>query len=112
MSEGEPVTTIQLHDLEKEGVLEDLIAQGRAPGSFVRAFTSPAGDKDKLFNHLVNGTPVQRISEEVVFCFVPPEGIKPKDKALGSASWGYEVLTPDGTSRGYAKMYEMTPSPS
>lgn len=110
MSESEPITTIQLHPLEQDGILEDLIAKGRGPGGFVRAFCSAPIDPDKAFSDLVWGRAIERQGEEVVFCFVPPEETKPEDKATGSASRGYDVLTPDGASRGYCDMYKMTPA--
>jgi hypothetical protein len=45
-----------------------------------------------------------------VYCFVPPEGVQKEDSANGTQNGGFEFLSPDGKSKGFAAMHIMSPA--
>lgn len=83
------------HKLEEGDTLERLVDEWRAPQGFVVG--------------TVGGGFMTEKKEEIVFCFIPPEGTQPGDILAGTPMDGYTVKSPQGEKRGNCVMYEMTP---
>lgn len=73
-------------DFTKEGVLEELIQDGRVPINF-GAMIEGSDDNEKIS------------------FFLPPKGTKLGDSYEGNALIGYHFISPEGEDRGIAELH-------
>lgn len=82
-------------DLAQAGIVEDLVAKGRLP---ILAPGQSGREKDGCV-----------VTDEVIFCFIPPVGTIINDTYQNTIGGGMEFFAPDGTSRGLASLQVITP---
>lgn len=84
----ESVASLDLHSLERERMVEDLVDQGRTPSDF---FPMKSGERP------------------IVMCYVPSVPMEPGDVYDGNEMVGFVIKSAEGTVKGQAMTQILTP---